>query len=1844
MSHRRKPRRRVRQHRVSSARRLQLESLEVRIVLAGEFTDLGALGLTGVTDSSVAWGDYNLDGDLDVLLTGSVSGGGRIARIYRNVGGSFSDIAAGLTGVSDGSVAWGDFDNDTDLDILLTGFDGTNRVTKVYRNFGSGNFSDIFAGLTGVDNGAAAWGDYDNDGDLDILLTGRDNGSNPVTKVYRNTGSGFSDITAGLAGVADSSAAWGDYDNDGDLDILLSGSSGAGRIARVYQNTGGVFSDILAGLIGVENGSAAWGDYDNDGALDILLTGFDGANRVANVYRNVGGGVFSDITAGLTGVSSGSAAWGDFDNDGDLDILLTGNAGVGISRVYQNTSGAFSDVATGLSGVVDGAVAWGDYDNDGDLDILLTGHDNGANPIVRIYQNTAATANTPPPAPTGLVSTVNSDTSVTLSWTAPTDDSTAAAGLTYNLRVGTTPGDSDIVSTMAFQTIDRPLLPDGLRKIVLRGPVQGTSYTLEGLSPEQTYYWSVQAIDSTLAGGAFSSEANVTTLPSSPLLLPLTNLGPLGLTEVMDSAVAWGDYDNDGDLDILLTGSASYTGAISRVYQNTGGTFSDISAGLVGVTGGSVAWGDYDNDGDLDILLMGTASGGGGISRVYQNNSGTFSDISAGLFGVRSGSATWGDYDNDGDLDILLTGGNGYSSIVRVYQNIGGTFSNISANLTGVQSSSAAWGDYDNDGDLDILLTGYVSSVGRVSRVYQNDGGTFSDISAGLIGVSSSSVAWGDYDNDGDLDILLTGYVSSYNFVSRVYQNTNGTFSDISAGLTGVDDSAVAWGDYDNDGDLDILLTGYVGTNNRIARVYQNTSGSFSDISVSLAGVQNSSVAWGDYDHDGDLDILLTGREYNPNIPHPIARIYRNNAATPNAPPTAPTGLLSTVNSETSVTLFWTAPAGDNTPAAGLSYNLRVGTTPGGSDIVAPMAFQTGDGFLQTDGLRKIAARGLVQGTSYTLAGLAPGQTFYWSVQAIDTTLAGGAFAGEVNFTTPQTPFTELHGLGLTGVDSASAAWGDYDNDGDLDILLTGVANGGAGRISRVYQNTNGTFSDILAGLTGVGFGSVAWGDYDNDGDLDILLTGLGSVGRFSQVYQNTDGTFSDISAGLTGVGFGSVAWGDYDNDGDLDILLTGNASGSVGRISRVYENTDGTFSDISAGLIGVDDGEAAWGDYDNDGDLDILLTGYDGNNIVTRVYQNTGGTFSDIAAGLPEVYLSSVAWGDYDNDGDLDILLTGYVGSGNYVARVYQNTSGTFSDISAGLVGVDFSSAAWGDFDNDGDLDILLTGIDSGSNYIARVYQNTSGAFSDISAGLTGVGFSSVTWGDYDNDGDLDILLTGYDSDDGVAKVYRNNAATANAPPAAPSGLASTINSGTSVTLSWAAPTDDSTPSTGLTYNLRVGTTPGGGEIVASMAFQAGDGFSQTDGLRKIAERGLVQGASYTLAGLLPGQTLYWSVQAIDASLAGGAFAVEASVSFTNFTDFGDAPDSYQTTLAADGARHANTGVRLGAQRDGETDAVAPLDGHGDGADEDGVSIPALALGGLPIIAVTINGSAGDARLYGWIDFNGDDDFDDAGEQIADGTGAFENLDNGVVIASLTMPGAGFTGDTFARFRVSTEAGLSFSGPADDGEVEDYAIEILAPSPATNSANRHNVDGNEDVDFFDILAIIADLRLNGLYEVQAGPGSAPYSDVDGNYNVNFQDILTIIAHLRGQAAAEGEHLIASSPGVATTESSGRALLVDTPPSASSTPLGGPSSTRLPPLEMHPTGKPAAARRVERSAQEAILPPTIDRTKTQSPAENLDAGDSVAAWRLESSLDDVAEDVSRAWAGAADAELAPEID
>ena len=444
--------------------------------------------------------------------------------------------------------------------------------------------------------------------------------------------------------------------------------------------------------------------------------------------------------------------------------------------------------------------------------------------------------------------------------------------------------------------------------------------------------------------------------------------------------LAWGDYDNDGDLDLVLTGQDNTEGSIGKIFRNDGGMFTDIQAQIAAVTDGQAVWGDYDNDGDLDLAVFGESS----RSRIYRNDAGAFVDLHAALPAVSLASVAWGDYDNDGDLDLAVTGGAGPgSSICDVLRNDGGgRFTAINSGMRGVWGGSVAWGDYDNDGDLDLLVVG-----SGTATIYRNDEGSFTDIGPGLTGVYFGCAAWGDYDGDGRLDLALAGWTGSQR-ICRIYQNDGDSFFDIDAGLTGVDVCSVAWGDCDNDGDLDLAVAGRTDTG-RISKVYRNDNGQFVDINAGLVGVEACRVAWGDYDGDGDLDLVISGGWYD-GAWHRHTKIYRNDCRTPNSPPEAPTDLEATVDGGL-VELTWDGANDDHTPSACLTYNLRVGRTPGGCEVVSGMADPA-------SGLRRIPAPGNTQNDLSRRLNLPPGKVYYWSVQTVDSAFVGSPWAEEQVF------------------------------------------------------------------------------------------------------------------------------------------------------------------------------------------------------------------------------------------------------------------------------------------------------------------------------------------------------------------------------------------------------------------------------------------------------------------------------------------------------------------------------------------------------------------------------------------------------------------------------------------------------------------------------------------------------------------------------------------------------------------------------------------------------------------------------------------------------------------------------
>lgn len=374
--------------------------------------------------------------------------------------------------------------------------------------------------------------------------------------------------------------------------------------------------------------------------------------------------------------------------------------------------------------------------------------------------------------------------------------------------------------------------------------------------------------------------------------------------------------------------------------------------------------------------------------------------------------------------------------------------------------------------------------------------------------------------------------------------------------------------------------------------------------------------------------------------------------------------------------------------------------------------------------------------------------------------------------------FTVVEGsLGISTTNGQfGSAWADIDGDGDLDHLVVGQ-----GQYPVLYRNDGELFTDITveAGLDTL---NITYGnqpnlfDFDGDGDLDILLA------KGLTLLRNDNGLFKNISAdaGLTTdviedkEAYWSAAVGDIDADGDLDIAVAGGTKGANSLYGPlvVLQNDNGVYSNITSEIIGIDlptleSWGIKWIDYDNDNDLDLWVPTIRTPEEKTVLLNNNIGEFdwvtneAFLADSINDAIVS--AWGDFNNDGFPDLYTVPFnstAGESYNKAQLWKNNGdGTFSDL-APEQEMDTAPSSrcvcWGDYDNDGDLDLLV----GGRTVAQTLFQNNDGIFVNV-ATEAGCDFADGAYRnvfliDYDNDGFLDMHLSKGDND--MRKILHND------------------------------------------------------------------------------------------------------------------------------------------------------------------------------------------------------------------------------------------------------------------------------------------------------------------------------------------------------------------------------------------------------------------------------------------------------------------------------------------------------
>jgi len=593
-------------------------------------------------------------------------------------------------------------------------------------------------------------------------------------------------------------------------------------------------------------------------------------------------------------------------------------------------------------------------------------------------------------------------------------------------------------------------------------------------------------------------------------------------------SVAWGDVDRDGDLDLACGNLAEP----NTIYRNNGGVLestpywssqnSDNSA--------SLAWGDVNGDGFLDLVCGNVESDGLGINggksyTLYLNMNGrlettpSWSFVASELaFGV-----ALGDMDGDGDLDLATSEGifvNKDGLLVLAYYPKG---------------RRVAWGDMDGDGDLDL-----VANNSYENYVFYNEGNDWVAKWSSEPMENIFSLAVGDVDGDGDLDVAAGGGNTSAGQPIVVYLNHDGVLEREPSWSSAPSywSTSLAWGDMDGDGDLELLSSHRI----RPATIYFNTSELFEAKPVWKPKKYVTSfsprIVWGDFDNDGDQDLVYS---YIDEIV-----IYMNND-----------GVLETAP-------FWL------------------------SDSLVLYLVASGDIDNDRD-LDIVTPKGLY------LNNLATGGRFTFS-------------SLELNI-------------------SRHLLLGDVDGDGNLDLVTSG----------QTYLNDGGTFQSSRSSPEGR---TMALGDLDGDNDLDLVCTDSWYA---HLVYLNNNGIFDNspsLSAPRRFNRIVAIALGDVDGDGDLDL----GCAYEYFRPNTLYLNQNGVFepNPIWSSETAADTQNILWGDVDGDGDLDLVTS--DG------IYINYNGH----PASTPIGPKAGSALADFDRDGDLDLATPGglYVNQTNRKIR----------------------------------------------------------------------------------------------------------------------------------------------------------------------------------------------------------------------------------------------------------------------------------------------------------------------------------------------------------------------------------------------------------------------------------------------------------------------------------------------------------------------------------------------------------------------------------------------------------------
>lgn len=707
---------------------------------------------TGKLPVSVAVADLNGDGKVDLVVAFRENG---VSVLLGNGDGTFQphvDYSV-PAGSQPSSVALADFNSDGKLDIVIAN-SGNNTVSVLLGN-GDGTFQAPIPSSAGNKPSSVAVGDFNGDGKPDLAVA--DQSSNQVS-ILLGIGNGSFKVPVYYAvGTGPTSVAVADFNLDGKLDLAV--ANGVSNNISVLPGGGdGTFG--LPTSYGVGNGthplSVAAGDFNGDGKPDLAVAN-NGQIWVAVLLGN-GDGTFQAPNNQEAGTYPTGVAVGDFNGDGKLDLVVSNNG---------------SNTLTVLLGKGDGQLSWvGNFDGEADIVGVAAGDFNGDGKL------DAAVVN---------------ETEHSVSIFLGNGDGTLVAPVSYGIG-----GIPNAIAVGAFGT---NALPDLVASNGSSGPIctPGCVSVIankgNGRFRQSAANYDVGSSPKAVAVGDFTGNGEVDVVAAnggSNNVSVLLNKGAGSFDIAVNYsagtnpvAVAVGDLNGDSKLDLVVANSGSND--LSVLLNNGSSSFQsplNTPPGLVGTAPSSVAVGDFNGDGKLDVAVTnwGTAGAQSTVSVLLGNGDGTFyaalkSPVSVG---VNPSSIVTGDFNGDGKMDLAVAneygkGANGKSGTVSVLLGNGdGTFQSATSTTLGVNLLSITTGDVNGDGKLDLVVGsgGRIGRTSGVSVLLGKGDGTFRPAHDYNFGATVDSVAVADLNGDGAPDIAVT----SMNAGVSVLLNPGGTF------------------------------------------------------------------------------------------------------------------------------------------------------------------------------------------------------------------------------------------------------------------------------------------------------------------------------------------------------------------------------------------------------------------------------------------------------------------------------------------------------------------------------------------------------------------------------------------------------------------------------------------------------------------------------------------------------------------------------------------------------------------------------------------------------------------------------------------------------------------------------------------------------------------------------------------------------------------------------------------------------------------------------------------------------------------------------------------------------------